>query len=119
MARKFTENEIINLIETNRLDIFYNSRFWRALCCQIKKEQHYECQICKAKGRVKNADVVHHVRHLKKHPQLAYSRYFIDDNGIKQKQLIALCHLCHDTEHGRVFKGNTKSRKGYTNEEKY
>lgn len=118
-ARKFKPEEILKLIAENRLDLFYNSRFWRRLAHEVMREQNNECQLCKARGRYAPAKIVHHVKHLKDRPDLAYSRYYVDEQGNKQRQLLALCFACHEKAHGRVFKGNTGKRKGYTNEEMF
>ena len=118
-AKKFTSDEITRLIADDRLDLFYNSRYWRRLSHDVMLSQNNECQLCKARGRYSPARIVHHVKRLKDRPDLAYSRYYVDENGIKQRQLLALCFACHENEHGRVFKGNAGKRKGYTNEEKF
>ena len=112
-------DELIVLIDCNKLYEFYNSRYWRRLSHEVIKEQNNECQLCKARGRYTRATIAHHVNHLRERPDLAYSRLYIDENGKKQRNLLALCHACHEKEHGRVFKGNTRERKGFTNEEKF
>lgn len=114
-----TVEQIKKLIEDNRLDIFYNSKYWRRFSKEVKREQNNECQICKSKGRYSPAKILHHVKHLKDRPDLAYSRYYIDENGVKQRQLLAVCFKCHEEEHDRQFKGNARLHKGYTNEEKF
>ena len=65
-------------------------------------EDKHECQMCKARGAYTRADTVHHVRRLEEHPELALSKTYIDGAGIAQRQLISLCHNCHDRihEHG-------------------
>lgn len=117
--RKFTPEEIAEFVRSNRLDLFYNSRYWRRLARAVIKEQNNECQRCKLQGRYAPARIVHHVMHLKDRPDLAYSRYYLDKQGNKHRQLLALCFACHEAAHGRVFKGNVGKRKGYTNEEKF
>lgn len=118
-ARKFTPEEIAEFVRSNRLDLFYNSRYWRRLARAVIAEQNNECQRCKSFGRVGRAAIAHHFKPLRERPDLAYSRYYIDEQGNKQRQLVALCFACHEEIHGRVFKGNVGKRKGYTNEEKF
>lgn len=114
----FTIQQIKHLINTNRLDIFYNSRAWRRLAHSIMHEQHNECQVCKSHGRYSKAIVVHHVCYLRKCPDLAYSRTYTDTEGKEHKQLIALCHDCHERIHGRgAYKSQSKDK--FTNEEKW
>ena len=115
----FTVEQIKKLIEDNRLDIFYNSKYWRRLSHAIIREQNNECQICKSRGKYSRARIAHHVKHLKDRPDLAYSRYYIDENGVKHRQLLAVCFNCHEEEHDKKFKGNARPKKGYTNEEKF
>ena len=55
---------------------------------------HNECQICKAKGRYSKATTVHHVKHLREHPELALTIF----DG-KNRQLISVCDACHNRLH--------------------
>ena len=41
---------IRQLIKENKLEKFYKWREWRELSEQIKKENNYECQLCKKRG---------------------------------------------------------------------
>lgn len=118
MAR-LTIGQIKELIENNRLDIFYNSKYWRRFSHEVKREQNNECQMCKSKGRYAPAKILHHVNHLRERPDLAYSRYYTDEKGERHRQLLAVCFRCHEELHGRTFKVGTRPRKGYTNEEKF
>lgn len=95
----FTVSEIRELIRKNKTAVFYNDRTWRNLSAEIRREQHNECQLCKRKGKVSAADIVHHVKHLKTNPELAYSKYYLDDQGKKHRQLICLCFDCHEQQH--------------------
>ena len=114
----FTVQHIKHLISINRLDKFYNDYYWRRLAHTVLTEQHNECQHCKARGKYTRATIVHHVNYLRKRPDLAYSRTYIDSNGREQKQLIALCHDCHEQIHQRgAYKA--QSAKKFTNEEKW
>ena len=118
-SKRYSVEELKQLIADDRLDLFYNSRAWRQLARDVKQAQNNECQRCKARGRYAQASIVHHAQHLREHPDLAYSKCYLDERGNKQKQLIALCFACHEEVHGRMFKGNTGKRSGYTNEEQF
>ena len=89
-----TVQEIYGLIKTNQVHQFYNDGAWKQLAATIRKEQHNECQRCKANGKYHYAVLVHHVNHLREHPELAYSKTYIDSNGQEQRNLILLCSQC-------------------------
>ena len=111
----FTTTQIKNLILNGKLEKFYNDRYWRKLSKAIIKEHRYECEYCKKRGKVERAEVVHHVKHLKQFPALAYQRFYIDENGQRHKQLVPLCRACHEYEHNRTV----KAYKRFTNEERW
>lgn len=112
-----TVYQIRDLIERNRVDLFYNSYHWRQLSAQVKKEQHNECQLCKQEGKYSSADIVHHVMHLRKHPELAYSRTYEDEQGTTHIQLLVLCNECHNKVHNRKL--NTVKKDKFINEERW
>ena len=103
------ETEIINAIGTGKAYKVYKTKEWQQLREEILKEFHYECQMCKEKGIITIAQTVHHVKHIDKYPHLAYSKYYIDRNGIKRRNLIPLCNRCHNKEHNR-FKGRNDNK---------
>lgn len=86
---------------------FYDSEEWKLLREEVKKRDNYECQECKRDGlvridtneysekakRKKIQLVVHHIKELEQHPELALD---IDN-------LETICVDCHNKEHGRVF----------------
>lgn len=100
---------IIYLIKNDNIHAFYVSKQWLKLKAQILKEQHYECQICKAKGKVSKATTVHHNKFVRLFPYLALSK--LDDEG--RRNLIAVCFNCHEEIHRR------KKPKGFMNEERW
>lgn len=102
----FTVDQIRAMIAAGDVSAFYNSKHWRRLSHRIIKAHHGECQLCKAEHRLTRATLVHHVKHLRDHPELAYDR----DN------LMPLCHDCHERIHER---GIYAQPTGYTNEEKW
>ncbi|HDR3902421.1 TPA: HNH endonuclease [Bacillus cereus] len=86
---------------------FYDSGAWKQLREQIKKRDNYECQECKRNGRVQTDTneysesakrkkiqlVVHHIKELEYHPELA----------LEKDNLETVCVDCHNKEHGRSF----------------
>ena len=78
---------IEKLIRDNELWRFYKTKEWITLRERILKENNYECAECKKRGRITRYDVkpdgtkvlistVHHVQFVRKHPELALSRYY-------------------------------------------
>lgn len=90
---------ISKLISENRLEEFYNSKYWRKLRKEVLAEHKGECQICKSRGFYTEANTVHHVQYVRKHPRLALSKTYIFQ-GKEYKNLIPLCHDCHEEVHG-------------------
>ena len=85
---------LLGLIAAGDIHPFYVSREWRELSASILRDDHRNCQVC---GRANAADLVHHVRHVKRFPQLALSRYYTDEHGRQQRNLISVCRGCHET----------------------
>ena len=57
---------------------------------------HNDCLVCKAMGRRKAAEIVHHVKHLRDRPDLALSVY---DPDTGERQLVSVCKRCHEELH--------------------
>lgn len=112
---RYTAEQIAELIKTNQTHKFYNSREWRKLSHTIKSEYHNECYFCRLKGRYSHSRIVHHVRHLKEFPELAYSRTYTDADGDEHLQLIPVCHSCHEEQHRK----DNITQKRYSNIEKW
>lgn len=111
MDKKALKQWIEYLMRIDRIDKFYRGKHFMRIKNEVLKEQHYECQRCKEHGRLtivkadgSKSGVVHHVKEVKKHPELALSKYYVDDKGIKQRQLIVLCNECHEVVHERCVK---------------
>jgi 5-methylcytosine-specific restriction protein A len=85
-------------------DSFYDSPEWRQLRRKVLIEDRHECQKHKERGYYARANTVHHVKYRDKHPDLALSKYYIDADGKQKRQLISLCHDCHEEEHGHRAK---------------
>ena len=116
MQNKVTVSWIRTLIEEDRLWKFYKTKQWIRLKQRILEEHHYECAICKSRGRITRYDVsrdgsrkllstVHHVNEVRLHPELALKEYYIDSFGRRQRNLIPICKKDHNIIHGRTFTG--------------
>lgn len=89
---KMTEEKLRwlrKLIRENNLHSFYASGEWQALAAQARDEQHNECQRCKANGYYSPCEIVHHIKYVRKYPELALSI----------ENLECLCRNCHENEH--------------------
>jgi 5-methylcytosine-specific restriction endonuclease McrA len=102
----FTTDEIRVLIAEGRTAEFYNSKGWRRLSHKIIRAAHGECRMCSDAHRLTPAVLVHHIKHLREHPELAYT----------ESNLMPLCHDCHERIHRR---GIYATREGFSNEEKW
>ncbi|EMF0043924.1 HNH endonuclease [Enterococcus hirae] len=85
---------------------FYGSTEWRKLRSQCLERDHYECQWCKAEGRLTTQHdsilEVDHIKELEYHPNLA-----LDINNLR-----TLCKDCHNKRHNRMkYRGQQKKRK--------
>lgn len=109
---EYSTDQIQVMIRDGDLHRFYASRRWRSLALAVIREHHGECYLCKAKGKYARAKLVHHVRPLKLHPELAYSR--TDEHG--SIQLMPLCFDCHEKIHEHGVYQQSRPQK-YTNEE--
>ena len=89
--------ELKQLIASNNLHEFYVSAIWRRLRAEVLREQHNECYWHRKRGVYVRANHVHHVNHLREHPELALSKWYLDKDGIPQRNLIAVCKECHET----------------------
>lgn len=64
------------------------------LSAAVLRDDHHDCQKCKKPG---SATLVHHVNHVKQRPELALSRWYVDAQGIKRRNLISVCRGCHES----------------------
>lgn len=97
----WTASEINKLIEENKLYKFYKSKEWKSLRDKILKENHYECEWCRKQGKISKAETVHHIQYVKSHPDMAMQEYYTY-RGKRYRNLVALCHDCHDKAHDRM-----------------
>lgn len=77
------------LVTKTEKEKFYRSKKWRKKRATILRRDEYICQHCKWYGIRKEAETVHHIKHLEDYPELA----LLDSN------LISLCKKCHNKEH--------------------
>lgn len=92
-------------IEDNNLHRFYTWAPWLNLRAEVLREDKYECQACKTRGKYTRATHVHHVKHVRKYPELALVKAL--PNG--ERQLVSLCRACHEREHPeRMRKGEPR-----------
>lgn len=112
---------IQQLIENDKIYLFYKSDDWIQLRDNVLKDAHYECQHCLKHGIYKRAEMVHHINEVRKRPDLALTRSFVDpithDEIIN---LIALCNSCHEKVHDRCrnFRRENGAEK-FQNEERW
>lgn len=108
---------IRQLLAINKIVRFYQTKEWIALKEEVLYELHYECQECLKKGKYTRANCVHHVNEVRHRPDLALSKYYVDKEGKKQRNLIPLCNKCHNQIHDKLGK-YTRSI-GFYNEERW
>lgn len=91
-------NWITKLIKENNIHAFYVSGPWKKLRQEVINKSNKECQLCKSKGKVSTATTVHHIKHLKDHPELALTR----------SNLMAVCKECHNELHPEKHRHKSK-----------
>ena len=121
-----TEQWIRELIEKDELWRFYKSKEWVKLKESVLKAEHYECAECRKLGKVTRYDdgrllsTVHHVMHVRDHPELALCRWYRDpESGELRKNLIPVCKACHNRLHPEKRRRGHKKPEGFTNVERW
>lgn len=109
---------IRRLIKSGRIEQFYKSDDWIELRQSVLDDLHYECQECLKKGEYSRADCVHHVNEVRHRPDLALSRYYTDQDGNRQSNLVPLCNKCHSMVHDKAGQMR-KNSKTFFNEERW
>ncbi len=107
MGQPMTREYIRQLVQEDRLHQFYTSWVWLQLRSAVLAADHGECQVCKKRGKYTRATTVHHVRYVRQHPELALSQTFVDSDGQEKRNLISLCHNCHEEIHGYRHQGRS------------
>ena len=82
-------------------DDFYQGKRWKLLRQRILRRDKYMCQNCRRYGRQREATEVHHIEHLEDNPARAYD----------PKNLISLCHSCHNAQHPEKAEAMNRCRK--------
>lgn len=125
-----TTQQIQKWITDGELWRFYKTKEWISLKNSVLAAGHYECKICRQQGKITRYDIdeqgrkhllstVHHVNHVRSHPELAMSRTFRDPNTNEVKDnLIPVCKACHNKLHPEKRKNNSK-KNCYTNVERW
>ncbi|MGX0848987.1 putative kinase [Staphylococcus auricularis] len=92
---------------------FYKSKRWRDVRAQVLKRDNYECQACKAQGKVTTIDQskhksldVDHIQELQARPDLAYD----------MSNLVTLCVSCHNKKHRRYQNKFSKKNEKWKDE---
>ncbi|MFC0232741.1 HNH endonuclease [Vagococcus entomophilus] len=92
---------------------FYNSSEWKVLRQKILERDNYECQWCKAEGKVNtNAHSileVDHIKELEYHPELA----------LEESNMRTLCKECHNKRHKRFNYRSSKKRSKWADDERW
>lgn len=96
-----TEQEIDYVKQCIKQDMhrFYVWAKWKELRRRVLDMDKHECQICKSHGNYTKATTVHHVNYVKMHPELALETWYTFQ-GKQRRNLISLCHDCHEEVHG-------------------
>lgn len=94
--KRHTTAQLVELIQAGREAEFYSWGEWRRLQPEVLALDNWECQRCKARGKYRRAELVHHRKHLTERPDLALA-IFDPDTG--ERQLVSLCKACHEEEH--------------------
>ena len=100
---------IRQLIKAGKVEQFYFTDDWKELRQDILDDFHNECQECLKHGKVTTEELcVHHVNEVRQYPHLALSRYYVDDKGQRQYNLIPLCKTCHNIVHDKLYQWQRK-----------
>lgn len=78
---------------------FYKSKAWRSCRDLALIRDDFLCQSCLKRERITPAEMVHHIKEFKDHPELA----------LVLENLVSLCLSCHNKEH--PHKGPVKETK--------
>ncbi|MDY3981706.1 hypothetical protein ACTQZK_06380 [Paraeggerthella sp. LCP19S3_G8] len=113
---------IVSLIDDGKLYRFYKTSDWLELRAAVLEDHHNECEMHKGRGdlpvneRYAKADTVHHEFEVKKHPDMALTRYLTEPDGTRREVLHPLCNDCHNIVHGRRLMGSPSKKKPVTEE---
>lgn len=96
------EREYARWCAANDPHKFYTWGRWLQVREAVLQMDRHECLRCRERHRrYRRADTVHHVNRFKDRPELALEVYYGDPAGHgKRRNLISLCHECHEEAHG-------------------
>ena len=101
------------LLAAGRENVWYNGGDWTDLREAVRSMDHNDCLVCKAMGRRKAAEIVHHVKHLRDRPDLALSIY---DPDTGERQLVSVCKWCHEELHPEALRQYAARKEPVTKE---
>lgn len=67
----------------------YMSARWKRVRDAALRRDGYQCRRCRRFGRVRPAEIVHHIKHADEYPALAF----------QMSNLVSLCRDCHNKAH--------------------
>lgn len=109
---------IRRLIREDKVEKFYFTDDWKELREDVLEDFHHECQECLKQGVITTDELcVHHVNELRDRPDLALSRWYVDQQGQRQPNLIPLCKTCHNVVHEKLYKYSRREK--FENEERW
>lgn len=127
----YCEQWIRELIRKDELWRFYKSPEWIRLKGSVLKAAHYECAECRSQGKITRYDIgedgqkrllstVHHVMHVRDHPELALSRTYRDlETGEEKVNLMPVCKACHNKLHPEKRRHSQQKTDSFTNVERW
>ena len=86
-------------IADNDMHRFYIWTPWLNVRETVLHMDRHECQDCKRNGVYRRATTVHHVNHVKRHPEMALDIWYTWKEE-RRRNLVSLCHDCHERRHG-------------------
>lgn len=103
------------LLASGREAAFYDWPEWDRTRAQVLALDHWECVMCRQRGRFSPAVLVHHVQHLRDRPELALSIWADGPDGLRgQRQLVSLCKRCHEEQHPEALSSRGAARQPVT-----
>lgn len=78
----------------------YDGARWKRLRAAVLRRDAYQCRRCCRFGRIRQAEIVHHIKEAEAFPELAYNA----------ENLVSLCRECHNKAHPE--KGGPRGYRG-------
>ena len=126
-----TAEQLRQWIDQGELWKFYKTKEWMKLKESVLRAAHYECQECRAHGKITRYDTgedgtrrrlstVHHVMRVRDHPELALSKTYRDlETGEVKVNLVSVCKACHNKLHPEKRKNRRSEKESFTNLERW